>query len=201
MKHEEIKTKVPIIIASVPHEKQPEQNLMTKYALEETAGSRILPCKPEYSNHANDDDDCSTHNGGNVSICRDTHPIVGDDNAEERDHQTDIRAAALMFPGGSPSLPLASTAYMVNSCNFFDRRALTPTLPSTATHLQSSNQRQIKKFASAFDLGITSKESLHLDNQRQLGERSRTAIPTIKRSHVQRKQLQPIDVDLANGKK
>lgn len=222
MKYEEIKTKLPIIIASIPSKGSAQtqldkksSNLMMKYAFEETARSEFLLYKLESRDSTGriTDDGFSSQNDDSFSVLRDTSmmPITSDEEDDERDRAMGGRTTPMMFVTGNPSrsrspvptqphLPSAVNTYMTNTSNIFNRRVLSPTPESSSTLDISSNQRQLKKFASAFDLSTASEESLYLDVERQPEERPRTTTPTMKRSHMQRKQLQPINVDLANGK-
>ncbi|CAO0793830.1 unnamed protein product [Mucor circinelloides] len=222
MKYEEVKTKLPIIIASIPSKGSAQtqldkksSNLMMKYAFEETARSEFLLYKLESrdSTCRITDDGFSSQNDDSFSVLRDTSmmPITSDEEDDERDRAMGGRTTPMMFVTGNPSrsrspvatqphLPSAVNTYMTNTSNIFNRRVLSPTPESSSTLDISNNQRQLKKFASAFDLSTASEESLHLDAERQPEERPRTTTPTMKRSHMQRKQLQPINVDLANGK-
>lgn len=216
MKYEEIKIKLPIIVASIPH-KEPSQiqldkkssNLMMKYAFEETARSEFLSYKLESRNstHRLTDDDTSTPNDDSFSILRDTSmmPVLSDEEYEQENYPRSGRVTPKMFGtknnpprsfSPTPLPPPAISTYMTNTSNIINRRVLSPTPESSSTFNINNNQRQLKKFASAFDLSTASEESLLLDAERQPEERPRTTTPTMKR----RKQLQPINVDLANGK-
>ncbi|KAL9542278.1 hypothetical protein MBANPS3_008687 [Mucor bainieri] len=222
MKYEEIKTKLPIIVASIPR-KDPataaqradpkSSNMMMKYAFEETARSEFLRYELEPRDDAANriaDDDHSNPNDDSFSVLRDTSmmPITSDDeDSVAKERAMGGRTTPLMFVTGNPSrarspTPAGNTTYMTNTSNIIHRRVLSPTPESSSTLDVHSNQRQLKKFASAFDLSTASEESLHMmDAERQPPEeRPRTTTPTMKRSHMQRKQLQPINVDLANGK-
>lgn len=221
MKYEQIKTKLPIIVASIPR-KDPAQtqlidqkssNLMMKYAFEETARSEFLryELEPRDAASRSTDDDHSNLNDDSFSVLRDTSmmPITSDDeDSVVRDRAMGGRTTPLMFVTVNPSRarsptpvqPSAVNTYMTNTSNIMHRRVLSPTPESSSTLDVNSNQRQLKKFASAFDLSTASEESLRMDAERQPEERPRTTTPTMKRSHMQRKQLQPINVDLANGK-
>ncbi|KAK4518101.1 uncharacterized protein ATC70_001452 [Mucor velutinosus] len=217
MKYEEIKTKLPIIIASIPR-KDPTQtqlvdqkssNLMMKYAFEETARSEFLRYEPELRKSANHitDDDHSNLNDDSFSVLRDTSmmPITSDEeDSVVKERTMGGRTTPLMFVTGNPSrarspMPAVNTC-MTNTSNIIHRRLLSPTPESSSILDVNSNQRQLKKFASAFDLSTASEESPQIDAEREPEERPRTTTPTMKRSHMHRKQLQPINVDLANGK-
>ena len=215
MKYEEIKIKLPIIVASIPH-KEPSQiqldkkssNLMMKYAFEETARSEFLSYRLESRNstYRITDDDTSTPNDDTFSVLRDTSmmPVLSDEEFEEGLYPRDGRVTPMTLATKNPPRSLSPTPLpppaisvcMKNTSNTINRRALSPTPESSYTLNITSNQRQLKKFASAFDLSTASEESLLLDFERQPEERPRTTTPTMKR----RKQLQPINVDLANGK-
>ncbi|GAN03172.1 hypothetical protein MAM1_0035c02623 [Mucor ambiguus] len=217
MKYEEIKTKLPIIVASIPR-KDPAQtqlldqtssNLMMKYAFEETARSEFLSyeLEPRGITSCITDNDHSSLNDDNFSVLRDTNmmPITSDDeDSVARERIMGGRTTPLIFSTGNPSRARSPTpavnTYMTNTSNIIHRRVLSPTPESSSTLDVNSNQRQLKKFASAFDLSTASEESLHMEAEREPEERPRTTTPTMKRSHMQRKQLQPINVDLANGK-
>ncbi|CEP12403.1 hypothetical protein [Parasitella parasitica] len=200
MKHEEIKTKLPIMIASRPHKDQSEVNSMMKYAFEDANKSQILPFQLESRNQNNGDDYYSAHDGDNVDVIRDTLPlfIASHDND---DKGRGSKTVVPMFSAGNPVLSLTNTPYVMNSCGFLNQSVPTVSPESTAQYLPSSKQDPIKKFASAFDLSIASNGFLHIYDRRQPEERFRTTTHTIKKPHVQNKQLQPNDVDLANGKK
>lgn len=94
----------------------------------------------------------------------------------------------------------------------YPRRALSPPPPETnSKHLlgipssqysqqQQDDHRQLKKFASAFDLSTVSQESMMNEEEMIIEERPRTTTPTMKRQLAPRKVLSPINVDLANRK-
>lgn len=204
MKYEEIKTRIPIIIASIPR-KEPalstmrsdkETTIMMKYAFEEVARSGFLAFKLESrsSSQPMTDDDFSNAIDDNYSVIRDTNLIspASDDDAGRSGRITPM--TALKQNGRLPPAAVPSPSPMKGH-----QRALSPTPPLNTTYGMKNN-RQLKKFASAFDLSISSQESPRVvDYDEPPEERPRTTTPTMRR-HNMRKPLQPINVDLANGK-
>jgi hypothetical protein len=207
MKYEEVKTKIPIIIASIPRKEltpaaaaaaSDEDLMMMKYAFEEVARSEFLTYKLESrsSTQRVTDDDYSNPNNDNYSVLRDTNlmsPTSEDDNRSGR-------VTPMMFVKQNGRLPPAAIPSPAPMSSY--RRALSPTPASNTTlTAKSSSNRQLKKFASAFDLSTSSQESPHpLDYDEPPEERPRTTTPTMRRHNMMRKLLQPINVDLANGK-
>lgn len=173
MKFEEIKTKIPIIIASVPSKEYNDEddidNALLKYTFEDPAKSQFLPSKLSSMKKDSQTDD-------SYSVLRDSG-ILSNLSDEDMEGPFTGRVTPLMFARANPH-----------------RRAFSPTPESSSTPVR----QQLKKFASALDLNTTSEEeSFHHDFAE---ERPRTTTPTMKRHLMPRKVLAPINVNLANGK-
>ncbi|GAA5813278.1 hypothetical protein MFLAVUS_006753 [Mucor flavus] len=209
MKYEEIKAKIPIIVASIPKRDNPtnivpSDDMMMKYAFEEVARSEFLSYRLESrsSAHRVTDDDQILLNDDNYSVLRDTSimPPTSDDD----EGQITGRVTPMMFVN-KPSrvLPAPVTQYYNTQLdlkpNTTGRRALSPTPESTNSFARQEEHRKLKKFASAFDLSTASQESCGLDPV-EPEERPRTTTPTMRRQPIHRKALQPINIDLANRK-
>jgi hypothetical protein len=202
MKYEEVRAKIPIIIASVPRKEptqptaSPEDTMMMKYAFEEVAHSEFLTYKLESRSSTQRTTDDDNINDDNYSVLRDTNLLSP--TSEDDDTQRSDRVTPIMFVKQNGRLPPAAIPSPGPMQTY--RRALSPTPASNTTLAVNSSNRRLKKFASAFDLSTSSQESPHpLDYDEPLEERPRTTTPTMRRHNV-RKPLQPINVDLANGK-
>jgi hypothetical protein len=227
MKYEEIKARIPIIVASIPKRESTTSSaaaqaslvsaaatdeLMMKYAFEEVARSEFLSYRLESrsSTDCTTDDDLALLSDDTYNVLRDTSamPPTSDDDGEG---QITGRVTPMMFvtKGRLPSQPV--TYYKsLDDLGTGGKRAFSPPHPppqENIFHLGVPSQgehRQIKKFASAFDLSTASQESCSINDEyhEPLEERPRTTTPTMKRQpiHQQRKVLSPINVDLANSK-
>ncbi|CEG74685.1 hypothetical protein RMATCC62417_09854 [Rhizopus microsporus] len=193
MKHEEVKAKIPIIIASVP-KKEPSfsDSSMMRYAFEEVAQSDYLPYQRETRSSADQITDEETQDE-HFSVLRDNcmMPATSDDDDDEATQNVVATAKTLLKP-------TYTTTHSPQCQSSLAQRALSPTMDSSTLLVN----RSIKKFASAFDLssGTTSRELRSPEPQELPEERPRTATPTMKRQHIYRRMLSPINVDLANGK-
>lgn len=190
--------------------------MMMKYAFEEVARSEFLSYRLESraSTHRVTDEDIVVSNDDTYSVLRDTSimPITSDDD----EAQMAGRVTPLMFVNMNSTKPHApkmpylvtnassSTQYDIqtspplpDSQLYPQHRALSPTIYDS---IPKEQHRQLKKFASAFDLSTVSQESCPVDEVVIPEERPRTTTPTMRRQPMHRKVLPPINVDLANRK-
>lgn len=213
MKYEEIKARIPIIVASIPKRESAaaasmtSDDMMMKYAFEEVARSEFLPYRLETRSSTRDvaEYDQTTQNDDNYSVLRDTSimPQLSDDE----EGQITGRVTPMIFVKQNGRLPTAAP-YMVLNNNIssqYDifnggRRALSPTPEINNSYLRQEEHRKLKKFASALDLSTVSQEESYKVDEVEPEERPRTTTPTMRRPPIHRKDLQPINIDLANRK-
>ncbi|KAG0750353.1 hypothetical protein G6F23_000249 [Rhizopus arrhizus] len=191
-KYEEIRAKIPIIIASVPQKEPDSTNeSMMRYAFEEVARPDYLPYKIESRASAQHAAEISTQKDFE-SVLRDNSmmPINSDDDDDEMLAMT---TTSMLFLDPQYQRPHTSQG---NHPDPSVQRTVSPTLNNGSGRLSNS----IKKFASAFDLSTAavSHETRSPENLGLQEERPRTTTPTMRRQY--RKPLSPINVDLANGK-
>ncbi|KAI7885944.1 uncharacterized protein EV154DRAFT_554728 [Mucor mucedo] len=207
MKYEEIKAKIPIIVASIPKRESsassaPADDMMMKYAFEEVARSEFLPYRLESRSAPQNitDDDLTTQNNDSYSVIRDNNimPEVSDD---EEGNITG-RVTPMMFVNEMKTT--TPTPYMVSNNNHscqYDiatggRRALSPTPETGSSYLKQEEHRQLKKFASALDLSTVSQELSYKPDAIYPEERPRTTTPTMRRQPMYRNALQPPNFEL-----
>lgn len=176
---ENIKAKIPIVIASIPPpEKFPPlfmNNIMPSYHFEQ--------------NQSKQDDSC-------ISMVIEEPTQV--EEGEPADDTESVQPGAYYSILGEPHEPLPVTSSSIN--------LLQHSKEDDQAQKADDTGRSIRKFASADELRSISKQSDGEDNEnndRRLPfERPRTTTPIMQRRRgVKKDLLTPIDVDLANGLK
>ncbi|KAI7904937.1 uncharacterized protein BX663DRAFT_559194 [Cokeromyces recurvatus] len=205
-KYEEIKSKIPIIIASVPqqgvsnNENSPSPEL--KYAFEEAARSDYLKYVTESSTKNNDmiDNNRNEEDSYGSPLLRDISTNID----VSLDSSLNDRLKTMNPISTTTTATTTTTTTTTNINTLFpvynnNSKSLFSLSPHSDYHLAYNHNHQ-KKFASAVDLSTDSIKSINdVDDFEGLPtERPRTTTPTMRRN---RKILKPIDVDLANGKK
>ncbi|CAO3662536.1 unnamed protein product [Rhizopus stolonifer] len=193
-KFEDVKTKIPIIIASVPKKECDTTDTNTmRYAFEEEARPNYLPCRIESRASAQHVSENATQEDFG-SVLRDNcmMPISSD---EEDDEMLAMTTTSRLF--FDPQYQRPHTSHDNHPESSLQRG----TSPTPENGLEKMNNT-MKKFASAFDLSTAavSRESPSPEFAEALEERPRTTTPTMKRQHMYKKNLMPINVDLANGR-
>ncbi|KAI8990325.1 hypothetical protein BDB01DRAFT_505606 [Pilobolus umbonatus] len=196
MKYEEIKEKLPIIIASIPAKDTASSisnanDIMMCYAFEENARNEYLPHRYESreSGMMSVDDDPHNHNDDVQSILRDNGLL------EDGARPINGRSTPMLLTHGykAPALALPQPPFMKFNGDS------TPSQGQSANDLLSPVQpKGLKKYASAFDLSSVSQETTPVSKEYEdIDERPRTTTPTMRR-YPFRRPLPPINVDLAN---
>ncbi|RCI06515.1 hypothetical protein CU098_013759, partial [Rhizopus stolonifer] len=197
MKHDDIKSRIPVIIASIPKKDslqlsdkpslpvEQDNSMMMKYAFEEVAHANFLTYRLESraSTFMTDDESAIQYHEGTFSKVKDAN-LLSLMSFDEDIHTTDKLTPVSFGPSRTTS-PTSPTPPIRPLLSQFGNSQSEP-----------DTLLKLKKFASAADISSSSEAS-----SQQETERPRTTTPTMRRQNMYRKpQLPPINVDLANGK-